>query len=186
MTRHDRVLDRHDSALLVIDLQESYRGKLHREDGVVAASRRIIEAAGLLEIPVLLTEQYPKGLGRTRAEIAEKLPADCAVFEKTRFSALGAEGLALRLAEIARSQIVVIGIETHVCVNQTVHDLLARRFRVHAVRDAITSRFALEDEIGWQKILGSGAVPTTSECALFEWLGDAKAAEFKALHKLVV
>lgn len=186
MARHERVLDRHDSALLVIDLQESYRGKLHGEDGVVAASRRMIEAAALLGIPILVTEQYPKGLGATRAEIAEKLPAACERFEKTSFSALGAGAVGERLAALARGQIVIVGIETHVCVNQTVHDLLARRFQVHAVRDAITSRFAREDEIGWQKIVGSGVVPTSSECALFEWLGDAKAPEFKAIHRLVV
>jgi len=186
LTRHERVLDRDHSLLLVIDLQESYRGKLHREEPVVAAARRMIEAAGLLGIPVLVTEQYPKGLGATRAEIADRLPASALRFEETAFSALGAPGFAEPLAKLGRDQIVVIGIETHVCVDQTIHDLLARGARVHAVRDAITSRFPLEDEIGWAKIVGSGAVPTTSECALFEWLGDAKAPEFKALHRLVV
>ena len=185
MTRHERILDRDDSVLLVIDLQESYRGKLHGEDGVVAASRRMIEAAGLLGIPIVVTEQYPKGLGRTRAEIAEKLPPESALHEKTAFSALGAPGLAERLDELARPQIVVIGIETHVCVNQTIHDLLVRRFQVHAVRDAITARFAAEDDIGFAKLVGSGAVPTSTEGALFEWLRDAKAPEFKAIHGLV-
>ena len=185
LTRQERILDRDDSVLLVIDLQESYRGKLHREDGVIAASRRMIEAAGILSIPVLVTEQYPKGLGRTRAEIAEKIPAGSAHFEKTAFSALGAPGLPECLAELARPQIVVIGIETHVCVNQTIHDLLVRRFQVHAVRDAITARFAAEDDIGFAKLVGSGAVPTSTEGALFEWLRDAKAPEFKAIHGLV-
>jgi nicotinamidase-related amidase len=185
-TRHERILDRAKSALLVIDLQESYRGKLHREESVVATARRMIEAAGILGIPVLVTEQYPKGLGRTRAEVAEKLPPGSDLLEKTTFSALGAPAVRERLAALGRSQIVVIGIETHVCVNQTIHDLLADGRRVHVVRDAITSRFALEDQTGWSKIVGSGAVPTTSECALFEWLGDSKAPEFKAIHKLVV
>lgn len=186
MSRHERVLDRDTSLLLVIDLQESYRGKLHREEGVVAASRRMIEAAHLLGVPILVTEQYPKGLGATRAEIAEVLPPGAERFEKTSFSALGAEGLGARLDALARPQIVVVGIETHVCVNQTVHDLLARRLQAHVVRDAITARFPLEDETGWSKLAGSGAVPTSSECALFEWLGDARAREFKAIHRLVV
>jgi len=185
-SRHERVLDREQSLLLVIDLQESYRGKLHREDSVVTAARRVIEAAGVLGVPVVLTEQYPKGLGRTRSEIAEKLPLGTDRFEKTAFSALGAPGLGARLDALARPEIVVIGIETHVCINQTVHDLLARGCRVHVVRDAITSRFALEDQTGWSKIVASGAVPTTVECALFEWLGDAQAPEFKAVHRLVV
>jgi nicotinamidase-related amidase len=185
LSAHERVLDRNRSALLVIDLQESYRGKLHREDAVVAASQRMIEAAGILGVPVLVTEQYPKGLGHTRAEIAARLPAGTPRIEKTSFSALGAPDLAARLDALARPQIVVIGIETHVCVDQTVHDLLALGRAVHVVRDAVTARFPLEDEIGWAKLLGSGAVPTTSECALFEWLRDAKAAEFKAIHRLV-
>lgn len=184
--RHERVLDRDTSLLLVIDLQESYRGKLHREAGVVAAARRMIEAARVLDVPIVVTEQYPKGLGATRAEIAEVLPPDLPRFEKTSFSALGAEAVAGRLEALARPQVVVIGIETHVCVDQTVHDLLARRLQVHVVRDAITSRFALEDETGWSKLVGSGAVPTSSECALFEWLGDARTPEFKAIHRLVV
>jgi len=184
--RHERVLDREQSVLLVIDLQESYRGKLHREESVVTAGRRVIEAAGVLGVPVVVTEQYPKGLGRTRAEIAEKLPTGTERFEKTAFSALGAPGLDARLDALARPQVVVIGIETHVCVDQTVHDLLVRGRRVHVLRDAITSRFALEDQTGWSKLVGSGAIPTTVECALFEWLRDAQSPEFKAIHRLVV
>jgi nicotinamidase-related amidase len=186
MPRHVRLLDRDESVLLAIDLQESYRTKLFREDGVIGASRRMLDAAGLLGVPVVVTEQYPKGLGRTRGEIAEKIPAGSAVLEKTTFSALGAPAIAETLEKLGRSQVVVIGIETHVCVDQSVHDLLARRYAVHLVRDAITARFATEDEIGWQKLVGSGAVPTTSECALFEWLEDAKHPAFKAVHKLVV
>lgn len=186
MARHERLLERDRSLLLVIDLQESYRGKLHREESVIAASRRILEAAGILGVPVVVTEQYPKGLGATRGEIAEKLPAGAAVLEKTSFSALGAPAIALAIERTGRTQIVVVGIETHVCVGQTVHDLLERRYAVHAVRDAITARFPLEDETGFAKLVGSGAVATTTECALFEWLVDAKAPEFKAVHRLVV
>lgn len=186
MSAHERVLDRHRSALLVIDLQESYRGKLHQEETVIAASQRMIEAAGILGVPILVTEQYPKGLGRTRLEIAQRLPAGTPCIEKTSFSALGAPDLVAQLDALARPQIVVIGIETHVCVSQTVHDLLARRFTVHVVRDAVTARSPLEDETGFAKLIGSGAVPTTSESALFEWLHDAKSPEFKAIHRLVV
>jgi len=182
----DRVLDRARSALLVIDLQESYRGKLHAEERVIAASQRMLEAAGILGIPVIVTEQYPKGLGRTREEIAAKLPAASARFEKTTFSALGAPGLREHLDSLGCDQIVVAGIETHVCVNQTVHELLAAGRSVHALRDAITARFPLEDELGFAKLIGSGAVPSTSEGALFEWLRDARAPEFKAVHRLVV
>jgi nicotinamidase-related amidase len=180
------VLDRARSLLLVIDLQEGYRGKLHEEPRTLAGARRLLQAAGVLGIPVVLTEQYPKGLGATRAEIAECLPPDTARFEKTCFSCLGAEGLRERLAETGRDQIVVAGIETHVCVGQTIQDLLEHRYEAHPVRDAISARFPLDDETGWARMLAAGARPTTSEGALFEWLRDARAPEFKAVHKLVV
>lgn len=183
------MLDRERSVLLVIDLQESYRGKLHEEPRTVAAARRLLQGAGLLGVPVVLTEQYPKGLGATRAEVAECVPAGSACFEKTRFSCLGAEGLREHLATLSgagRDQLVVIGIETHVCVGQTIQELCAAGVETHAVRDAISARFALDDEVGWARLVAAGARPASSEGALFEWLRDARAPEFKAVHKLVV
>lgn len=186
MTRHSRILDRGRSLLLVVDLQESYRDKLHEEERTVRAATRLLDAAGLLGLPVLLTEQYPKGLGATREEIATHLPAGTERFEKVAFSALGADGLEEALDRHGRDQVVVAGIETHVCVSQTAHDLLARGLQPHVVRDATTSRFALEDRWGYEKLIGSGAVPATSEQVLFEWLETSRAPEFKAVHKLVV
>ncbi len=183
---HARVLDRERSLLLVIDLQESYRGKLRNEETVVAAASRLLQAASVLGLPVLLSEQYPKGLGSTREEVARHVPTQAERFEKTSFSCLGAPGFGERLRETGRDQVVVAGIETHVCVGQTIHDLLAEGFQVHAVRDAITSRFELEDAVGWRKLVDSGAVPASVEGALFEWLRDARAPEFKSIHKLVV
>lgn len=185
MSAHARSLDLERSALLVIDVQEGYRGKLHGEERLVRATSRLLEAAGILGVPVLVTEQYPKGLGATREEVACRIPPGAARFEKTSFSALGAEGLLGHLRGLGREQVVVAGIETHVCVGQTCHGLLAEGFAVHAVRDAIGARFPLEDEAGWAKLVGSGAVPASSESVLFEWLHDARHPEFKAIHKLV-
>ncbi len=186
MSAADRRLARERSVLLVIDLQESYRGKLANETRVVEATARLLDAAGLLGIPAILTEQYPKGLGGTRREIAEHVPDEVARFEKKSFSALGATGLLDHLRSLGREQVVVAGVETHVCVGQTVHDLLAEGFQPHAVRDAISARFPLEDETGFAKMIGSGAVPASVEGALFEWLRDARSPEFKAIHRLVV
>ena len=182
----DRVLDRAACALLVIDLQEAYRDKLQGEARVIAASQRVLQAAAILGVPVVVTEQHPKGLGPTREEIAALVPPGSACFEKTTFSALGAPGLREHLAAIGRRQIAIVGIETHVCVSQTTHELLAAGYSVHALRDAISARHAPDDETGFAKLVGSGAVPSTSECALFEWLRDARAPEFKAIHRLVV
>jgi len=186
MTRHSRILDRERSLVLVVDLQESYRGKLHEEERVVRGAVRLLDAAGLLGVPVLYTEQYPKGLGATREEIATHLPPGAERFEKVAFSALGAEGLDEALERHGRDQVVLAGIETHVCVSQTAHDLLARGYQAHAVHDAVTSRFPQEDRWGLDKMVGSGAVPTSSEQVLFEWLETAQAPEFKAVHRLVV
>jgi nicotinamidase-related amidase len=186
MAEHARMLAAERSALLVIDLQESYRGKLHEEARVLRGAARLLDAAGVLGVPVLLTEQYPKGLGPTREEIASHLLPGCVRFEKTAFSALAAPGLLAHLRGLERDQVVVAGIETHVCVNQTVHGLLAEGLQPHVVRDAIGARFALEDEMGFAKLLGSGAVPGSVESVLFEWLRDSRAPTFKAVQKLVV
>jgi len=186
MASHDRILDRRRSVLLVIDLQESYRGKLREEERTLRGARRLLAAAAELAIPVLVTEQYPKGLGATREEIASALPADAMRFEKTSFSVAGAPGLLEQIRELGRDQVVLAGIETHVCVGQSAHDLLQAGLQVHAVRDAISARFALEDEMGFAKLLGSGVIPASVEAALFEWLRDSRAPEFKAIHRLVV
>lgn len=183
---HERILERERSLLLAIDLQEAYRGKLFQEERLLGATVRLLDGAAILGIPVLVTEQYPKGLGHTRSEIATHLPPDTRCFEKTSFSAASAPDFLDRLRAFGRDQIVVAGIETHVCVSQSIHDLLKLGYRVHAVRDAITARFTLEDETGWTKLIQSGAVPASVESVLFEWLHDSRAPEFKQVHRLVV
>jgi nicotinamidase-related amidase len=183
---HGRILSQERACLLVIDLQQSYVGKLANEERVVRAVERLLRAAPVLGLPVVVTEQYPKGLGRTRPEIEQQIPETAARFEKTSFSCLGAPGLREHLRALGRDQVLVAGVETHVCVSQTIHDLMIEGYQPHAVRDALTARFALEDETGYAKILGSGAVPASVESALFELVGDAKAPEFKAVHRLVV
>lgn len=177
-----------NTAVVMIDMQEKLAGAM-KEDVWAITQRNantFLSAAKLFEMPVVVTEQYPKGLGATREEIAKHLPEGCHRFEKTSFSAWGAPGVAERLRELGRDQVVVTGIETHVCVGQTVHDLLAQGLQPHLVRDAVTARFALEDEVGFAKMTGSGAVPASAESVLFEWLGDARAPAFKAVQKLVV
>lgn len=186
MVKHGRILDRDRSLLMVIDLQESYRGKLLEESRIVTATARLLDAAGILDLPVVISEQYPKGLGPTRKEIEAHLPEQIQRFEKTTFSFLRVDGVREHLESLGRNQVVVAGIETHVCVSQTVHDLLAADFQPHVVRDAIGARFGLEDETGFAKMVGSGAIPTSVEAVLFEWLGNSRAPEFKAIQSLVV
>ncbi len=182
---HARILARESSALLLIDLQEAYRGKLEREESLLRANQNLLRAAVRLALPVIVTEQYPKGLGRTWSELVQHLSPTAMHFEKTTFSCLGAAGLPEHLKALGRRQIVVGGIETHVCVSQTVHDLLATGYMACVVRDAVSSRHALDDEVGFQKMLGSGAVPTTVEQVLLEWLRDSRASEFKEIQQLI-
>jgi len=186
MKAHPSILDRERSVLLVIDLQESYRGKLANEPRVVATAAKLLDAAGLLGIPVVVTEQYPKGLGATRDELVSHLPASARRFEKTSFSCLGAPGLREHLRELGREQVVVAGIETHVCVSQTVHDLLGKGVEVHVPADAVGSRHEIDYERGLERMERAGAVVSTVEAALFELLERAGTPEFKAVQKLIL
>ncbi len=171
-----RTLERDRAALVVVDVQEAFRPAVEGFDEVVENTRRLMDGARVLGIPVVVTEQYPKGLGRTVEELGEVEPV-----EKTCFSAARAEGFDLN----GRDQALVCGIETHVCVSQTAHDLLERGIEVHVASDAVTSRTAENKQVGLHKMEGSGAVLTSVETALFELVGAAGSDEFKQVQRLV-
>jgi nicotinamidase-related amidase len=180
-----RLLDRERSVLLIIDVQEGYRDRTFEHGRMVRAVRRMLDAAKIVQVPVLVTEQYPKGLGHIQPEIAEGFPAGQIVIEKMSMSCMRQPRFADQLATLNRNQVVVCGIEAHACVNQTVHDLLETGYQVHVPHDAITARFESDYRIGWDKIVGSGAVPSTVEMACLEWVRTAEAPEFKAIHQLI-
>lgn len=182
---NSRLLDRERSALLIIDVQEGYRGHTFEHERMVGAVRRMLEAAKIVCVPLLVTEQYPKGLGHTQREVADGFPDGQLVIEKTSMSCMRQPRFADALAQLDRPQIVVCGIEAHACVNQTVHDLLERGYQVHVPHDAISARFERDYRVGWEKIVGSGAVPSTVEMACLEWVRTAEAPEFKAIHRLI-
>jgi nicotinamidase-related amidase len=182
---HPRVLEREQSALVVIDVQEAYRGITVEAERMLRGVRRLIEAAKLVGVPILATEQYPKGLGHFMREVAEALPDGIEVIEKRSLSCCGAPRFAERLAALSRRQVVVCGLETHACVNQTAHDLLDRGYQVHVPYDAVSSRFEADYRIAWDKMIGSGAVPSTVEMICLEWVRTAEAPEFKAIQQLL-
>jgi nicotinamidase-related amidase len=182
---HPRVLERDASVLLIIDVQEGYRGQTIEHDRMVRAVRRLLEAAKIMGVPVMATEQYPKGIGHMQPEVSEGFPADVRVIEKMSMSCCGQPAFLDHLRGLDRSQVVVCGIEAHACVNQTVHDLLERGYQVHVPGDAISARFEADLRIGWEKIIGSGAVPSTVEMACLEWVRTAEAPQFKAIHRLI-
>ncbi len=175
-----RLLDRDRAALVVIDVQEAFRPAVLDFQQVAASVARLVEGAQVIGIPVVATEQYPKGLGRTVPEVVDALNGTEPI-EKTCFPASRADGFSLG----GRDQVLLCGIESHVCVNQTAHDLLDRGLEVHVARDAVSSRSAENRDLGLQKMAASGAIVTSVETALFELLGAAGSEEFKKVQALV-
>ena len=183
--RHENTLDATQTALVIIDMQEAFRSSIQDFAEVAASIALVAHAAQLLNVPVLVTEQYPQGLGRTAGEIRAVLPAALEPIEKTAFSSCGAQTFTAELDRARARQVLVCGIEAHVCVNQTTHDLLARGYRVHLLTDCITARTADNRQIGLAKMQQSGALPSSTEMALFELLRDARHEQFKAIQKLI-
>lgn len=177
-----RVLDRTRTALVVIDVQEAFAKAVRRFDEVAAATATLVRGAHVLGLPVIVTEQYPRGLGETVPPVVEALGDGAPRLPKTVFSAARADGFDLQ----GRDQALVCGIETHVCVSQTTHDLLGRGVEVHVATDAVSSRSDANRDLGLRKMEESGAILTSVETALFELLGEAGSDEFKAIQKLVI
>lgn len=183
--RHPGLLRRERTGLILVDVQEGFRPVIDRFDATVAACGLLAEGFGVLGGPVVVSEQYPKGLGSTVEEVAGRLPEGAAPVEKLRFSACGVEGIDAAIAAAGCEAWVVAGIEAHVCVNQTVLDLLERGHDVHVAADATSSRDPENKRLALERMALAGAHVTSSEMALFEMLEEAGTAEFKAISKLV-
>jgi nicotinamidase-related amidase len=183
--RHENMLDLKQTALVVIDVQESFRTHVPDFAEMAARVALVSHAARLLGLPLIITEQYPKGLGRTAAEIRAVLPGDIEPIEKTAFSSCGAQEFVSQLESAGARQVLLCGIEAHVCVNQTAHDLLALGLQVHLLTDCISSRTEQNRRTGLDKMLRSGALPSSTELALFELMRDARHEQFKAIQKLI-
>jgi nicotinamidase-related amidase len=183
--KHTNTLDSSQTALVVIDLQEAFRSAVPEFPQVVSKTAMAVRGFQILDLPVIVTEQYPKGLGRTAEEILFSLPDDFEFIEKTTFSSCGAASFVEKIEAVGARQIVLCGLETHICVNQTAHDLLERGFAVHLLTDCVGSRYSADRETGLAKMLASGVVSSTMEMALFELLRDAKHAQFKEIQNLI-
>ena len=179
--RHSR-LDPSRAVLLVIDVQEAFRKAVPSFEEVARAARILVRGAEAVGMPVIVTEQYPKGLGATDPQIAEALPDGVEPLGKLSFAAPEADGFDLG----GRDQALICGIETHVCVNQTALDLLERAVEVHVASDAVGSRFERNREIGLERMERAGAIVTSVETALFELVGRAGTDEFKTVQRLVL
>ena len=182
---HPNLIDASSVALLIVDMQEAFAAKIPGFDEAARRIAAVATAFGLLQLPVLLTEQYPKGLGRTVQPITSAVPADNAAIEKTAFSACGCESFGSTLDRIKPRQILICGIEAHVCVCQTTHDLLHRGYQVHLLTDCILSRASENRQVGLSKMQLAGAIPSSTEIAIFELLRDSRHAQFKAVQQLI-
>ena len=180
---HRNTLDASRAILVVIDIQEAFREVIPGFKKVAKQTAKAVEGFQILGIPVLVTEQYPKGLGHTAAEIMKVLESTVSVIEKTAFSSCGASSFIEGLA--GRDQVVIAGMETHICVNQTAHDLLDRSIQVHLLLDCVCSRKNRNRKAGMEKMLASGVVVSSVEMALFELLRDAKHEKFKGIQALI-
>jgi len=181
--RSPELLSREASRLLIIDVQEKLVPKIVNLDRMLANCRLLIQGAKILSIPVFATEQYPKGLGKLVPELAELLEKPC---EKLRFSCAEVLdwGVAAQAAD-DRFQIVLAGMEAHVCVLQTVLDLLATGFQVFVAADAVSSRSELDWQIALERMSAGGATIVTTESVLFEWCEISGSPEFKQISQLI-
>ncbi|HEX9652537.1 MAG TPA: hydrolase [bacterium] len=184
MIRHPQILNRQHSSLLIVDVQQKINAVMLYREQVVNGIIRLVKGCRILGVPIFITEQYPQGLGHTEPEILAALAGE-APLQKMTFSCCGANGLVEKLQGRGVRQIVVTGIECHVCVQQTALDLLANGFQVHIPRDAVSSRKALDYEAALERLALAGAVPTTVETVLFELMERADTPEFKEVSKLI-
>ena len=178
---HD-LMSRDDTALLVVDVQDRLLPVIPHRELLVWNIRRLIDGAKLLGLPTTATEQYPRGLGKTAAVLAERLGE---IPAKVMFSCRECTDLFGDFAERGRQKVLVVGIEAHVCVQQTVLDLMSEGFRVYVAVDAVGSRHELDYRIALQRMESAGATLTTTEAALFEWCEVAGTPEFKQISLLV-
>ena len=177
--------DAENSQLLILDIQERLAGAMPEADmaQMLKVSQRLLEAAQLLGIPVLHTEQYPRGLGPTVQSLASAMNASPAHFEKTSFSCCSATGFTERAKQ--RQQIIICGMETHVCVLQTALELHAQGKTVFVVEDGVISRDPEHKRNALRRMAAQGIIISNNESVLFEWLRDAKHEHFKTLSALL-
>ena len=177
------LLEAQDGILLVVDVQARLAPAMAEPAAVLARAAVLLAAAERLAVPIVVTEQYPQGLGPTDSRL--ELPATARVFAKTSFSAARDAAILAHLRELGRSQIVLCGMETHVCVLQTALDLRSQGFTVAVAADAVGSRAEVRRELGLERMRAAGVVVVDSEMVVFEWLGDAGAPAFRELSRLI-
>lgn len=187
MNTHPTLLNPQNSVLVVVDMQNKLSVVMPEKEAQAMRENTIslLNAARNLTIPVLVTEQYPQGLGKTEQQIHTALPDTTKLFEKTAFSCCGASGFMPALEHTKRRQVVLVGQEAHVCILQTALDLMIHNYQVHVVEDAICARKAEHKFYALQRLQVQNVTITNYESVLFEWLRDAVHPDFKMISALL-
>lgn len=185
LTHMDKfILDRKNAVLVIVDIQDRLAVVMDQREKVTRNCLHLLEASKLLHIPVMVTEQYPKGLGLTIPEIKDALP-QYEPFEKITFDCCRGDGFLGKIAALNRKQIILAGMETHVCVLQTCLSLLREKYAVYLVGDAVCSRKKDDHLAGRELMRDAGAVITCTETVLFQLLEKAGTPEFREISKRI-
>ena len=182
--RHPSLADKSDSCLVVVDLQEPFLRTMFDRQTVIENTGRLIQAAKILGLPVLVTLQNPEKMGNTVDEI-KRLLLPHEPIGKMAFSCCADEDFNSRLKGLGKQRVIICGVEAHVCVSQTAHDLLASGYKVHVPEDAVCSRKERDWRTGLEKMRQSGITVTSTEAVIFELLGRAGTDEFREVLKLI-
>jgi nicotinamidase-related amidase len=177
-------LKRADCVLVVVDIQEKLLPVINDFISVLERSVKMVKAAQTLDVPVVFTQQYTKGLGATHSTLTDLFP-DFSYVEKTTFNCFGSPEFTTRLTELKAETIVIIGIEAHICVCQTALEGLHRGFNVHVVADAVGSRTTVNKNIGLERIKQAGGVITGTELTIYEWIERSDSDAFRSMLPLL-
>ena len=183
-TSNIRLISNKDSVLVIVDMQERLIPKISDKHTIISNAITLIKSAGILDIPIIITEQYPKGLGPTIPEIKD-LIVPWQPIEKICFSCFGSSDFSRKLKELKKDNLILCGIESHVCIMQTALDGLKLNYSVFFVKDAISSRTKNNRETGFERMAQAGAIPVSTEMLVFELLREAGTDKFKQIVSLV-
>lgn len=180
------LISKSDSCLLIIDVQERLAPAANEPRRVIDGCSRLLKGAGILGVPVIITEQYPKGLGASIFDIRDAAPENAFYFPKTSLSAVGQDGFTQHFDALNKKQVVIAGVEEHICVLQTAVELKERGCDVFVVTDASGSRTAENEQAAQERFKQEGITLVTVEMVLFEWLRKAGTPEFKDIQNRLI
>jgi nicotinamidase-related amidase len=183
--RHPNLLRADDTQLVVVDMQEAFLRVIWERERVVKNVVTLMEAARVLRMPIVPTLQYAERLGDPIPEVKKRLPPQCVPFDKMCFSCMGEEAFASEVLRSGRKQVLLCGVETHICISQTAHDLLAQGYQVHVAADAVSSRTQSNWEIGLSRMERAGILLSSTEMAIYELMYEAGTPEFKEILEFV-